>query len=318
MFGILNMNTRNNEDAGLQLLKTFKAILEQQSVVGAAEARGITQSAISKHLARLRVWFGDELFVRTARGMQPTAKALSLAERIDVILHELALLSAETPFEPSRLRQNFVLATTDEIARRLLPRLWQRLQKAAPGLRLTLIPLDPDYAIRRLESGNVNLVIGVNWHAPEQLMQKHLFSDRFICLMSRHHPLAEAPLTMDAYAAASHLMVAPLGKQQGYIDDLLARGNRKRLVRLSVPLFTQIDAALLGDNHIVTLPERVAEDLARQGGFVMKELPFRVPEIDYYTFWHRRFRHEKLNIWMRGLISEIFREQDRRGYDPCP
>ncbi len=295
----------NNDGARLQLLKTFKAILDQRGIAKAADALGITQSAASKHLARLRAWFDDELFVRTAQGMQPTAKALSLAERVDAILRELDRLSAANPFDPAGLRGSLVLATTDEVAGRLLPGLRARLQADAPGLRLTLIPLEPDYSIRKLETGAVNLVISVNWHAPDQLMQKRLFSDRFVCLMSKAHPLAAGPLTMEGYARAAHLMVAPLGKEQGYIDDLLARSNRKRLVRLSVPQFMQITPELLGDDHIVTLPHRVARDLARSGRLVVKMLPFETPMIDYYVFWHRRFTHESLNVWMRGLIAEI-------------
>ncbi len=302
------MTNWNTDGARLQLLKTFKAVLDQRSIMKAAEIRGITQSAASKHLAKLRAWFDDELFVRTARGMQPTAKALSMAERIDRILRELELLSAANPFDPTMLHENLVIATTDEVAGRLLPSLRARVQDAAPNLRLTLIPLEPDYSIRKLETGAVALVISVNWHAPDQLMQKRLFGDRFVCLMSREHPLAGETLTIDAYARAAHLMVAPLGKEQGYIDDLLARNNRKRLVRLSVPQFMQISSELLGDDHIVTLPHRVARDLARSGRLVVKMLPFDTPMIDYYVFWHRRFSHESLSVWMRGLIAEILGE----------
>jgi len=302
------MTIWNNDSARLQLLKTFKAIFDQRSIVKAADLQGMTQSAASKHLAKLRIWFDDELFVRTAQGMQPTPKALSIAGRIDTILRELELLSAASPFNPAKLDDNLVLATTDEVAGRLLPSLLSRVQIAAPNLRLTLIPLEPDYSIRKLETGEVNLVISVNWHAPDQLIQKRLFGDRFVCLMSRKHTLANKPLNLDDYANAAHLMVAPLGKQQGYIDDLLARSNRKRMVRFSVPQFIQISPEFLGDDHIITLPHRVARNLAQSGQFVIKMLPFETPMIDYYVFWHQRFSNDSLNSWMRNLITDILKD----------
>ena len=299
------MTNWNNDGSKLHLLKTFKAILDQRSVIKAADIRGITQSAASKHLAGLRIWFNDELFVRTAHSMQPTPKALSITKHIDMILRELDLLSNANPFTPALLHDNLVLATTDEVAGWLLPSLRARLQDMAPNLRLTLISLEPDYSIRKLEAGAVNLVISVNWHAPDQLMQKRLFGDRFVCLMSRKHALADKILTIDDYADAAHLMVAPLGKQQGFIDDVLSRHNRRRLVCLSVPHFKLITPELLGDDHIVTLPHRVARDLTHSQRLVVKTLPFDTPMIDYYVFWHRRFTNDSLNIWMRRLIADI-------------
>jgi len=302
------MTNWNNDGARLQLLKTFKAILDHRNIMKAADARAITQSAASKHLAKLRAWFDDELFVRTAQGMQPTPKALSIAERIDTILRELELLSTASLFDPATVTSNLVLATTDEVAARLLPELLARVHSAAPDLRLTLIPLEPDYSIRKLETGEVNLVISVNWHAPDQLIQKRLFGDRFVCLMSRKHVLAQKNLTLDDYADAAHLMVAPLGKQQGFIDDLLARRNRKRLVRLSVPQFIQISPEFLGPDHIITLPHRVARNLAQTKQLVIKMLPFETPMIDYYVFWHRRFSNDSLSQWMRTLIADILKD----------
>ncbi len=302
------MTKWNDDGARLQLLKTFKAILEHRNIMKAADARAITQSAASKHLAKLRTWFDDELFVRTAQGMQPTPKALSVAERIDTILRELELLSTATTFDPATVHGNLVLSTTDEVAARLLPELLASVHKAAPDLRLTLIPLEPDYSIRKLETGEVNLVISVNWHAPDQLIQKRLFGDRFVCLMSHKHALAQKTLTLDNYANAAHLMVAPLGKQQGFIDDLLARSNRKRLVRLSVPQFIQISPEFLGHDHIITLPHRVACSLAQSNQLVIKMLPFETPMIDYYVFWHRRFSNDSLSQWMRTLIADILKD----------
>ena len=302
------MTKRNIQGEQFRWLATFKSIFDQRHIGKAAESQGLTQSAVSKHLGKLRLWFDDELFVRTAQGMQPTAKAMSIIERVETILSEIDALTAASHFELATVQSNFVISTTDEVRQRLLPKLLRQVQEAAPKLRLTLIPLEPDYSIHKLEMGAVNLVISVIWHAPDQLQQKRLFRDRFVCLMSKRHSLAQKVLTIDEYANAMHIMVAPLGMKHGYIDDQLLQRGRKRFVKLSVPEFFQISYELLGDDKIITIPYRVAENLAKSAPLVIKTLPFDVPQIDYFAFWHRRFSHDDLSLWMRNSIADILHD----------
>ena len=302
------MTKKNIQGERIRWLSTFKSIFDQRHIGKAAEYQGLTQSAVSKHLGKLRTWFEDELFVRTAQGMQPTPKAMSLIERVEIILSEIDALSSASHFDPATVQGNFVISTTDEVQQRLLPKLLGKVQEAAPRLRLTLIPLESDYSIWKLETGTVNLVISVIWHAPDQLQQKRLFRDRFVCLMSKRHPLANKALTIDEYANVPHLMVAPLGMKHGYIDDQLLQRGRKRFVRLSVPEFFQISYELLGDDKVVTIPHRVAQELVKSTPLVIKTLPFDVPQIDYFSFWHRRFNHDDLSLWMRNAIAEILHD----------
>ena len=296
--------TERNIDR-LTLLSTFRAVLHEGSLVGAAEARGLTQSAVSKHLAKLRNWLGDPLFVRTREGMSPTDRALAMAPSAERILSEADRLGELTPFAPEALTGPFVIATTDEVRARLLDGLAAKIADIAPRLRLSFIPLEPDYSLDRLEAGRVDLVVSVNWHAPDRLIQKKLFSDQFVCLMSRSHKLAARSLTLKGYAKAPHVMVAPLGMARGFIDDVLDRHNLTRFVRLSVPDFASVDAGLLGDDALVTLPKRVATLAAAREELVIRALPFDTPPIDYYAFWHKRFAHDQANVWMRGLVADI-------------
>lgn len=306
------MSIRNTSGEPVQLLNTFKAIYEYGSISAAADIRGITQSAASKHLQKLREWFDDELFLRTAHSMEPTAKAISLIDRAEHILQEMALLFEDKAFEPHALSGTLCIATTSEISQKITPHLLPLLEKEAPNLRITLLNLSSDYAIRELESGKVNLVISVNWHAPEQLMQKRLFSDHFVCLMAKSNPLAKKDkLTMASYLKAPHLMVAPLGKERGFIDNLLLKQGVKRKVRLSVPDFLQVDPSLLHTGHLLSLPFQIAESLRKKSAktLVIKALPFELAQVDYYLFWHRRFQNDSASQWARGIIQEILSER---------
>lgn len=300
------MTLQNREH--LSLLPTFKAIFDHRSLVDAGRALGLTQSAVSKQLAKLRDWLQDDLFVRTTHGMQPTQRALSLVEPVNSILQEVDALLADRPFDPSSLTGNVIIATTDEIRTQLLPELFHRVRTVAPALRLSLIPLSPDYSLRALEVGDVNLVISVNWHAPDQLRQRRLFSDRFVCLMSQNHPLAHKALTLENYAAAAHIMVAPLGSKQGFIDQVLTEHGMHRFVCLSVPDFGHIEPQILGDHHIVCLPHRIALQHARAHNLVIKPLPFDAPGFDYYVFWHQRFAKDPKTLWLRNLVLELLQD----------
>ncbi len=296
------MTIRNINGERFTLLATFKAIYENGGISSAADVQGITQSAVSKHLQKLREWFKDELFVRATGRMEPTEKAVSLIERVEHILQEVAILSETSDFDPAVLSGVFTIATTSEVSQRLTPGLLKKLSKLAPHLRITIINLANDYSIRELESGKVDLVISVNWHAPEQLIQKRLYNDRFVCLMHKQHPLAKRKLTLETYAKAMHVMVAPLGKDRGFIDEQLTQRGLRRHVRLSVPDFSQLEAHLLRGEHIVTLPHRVALDLRKKDELMIKQLPFEVPGFDYYMFWHRRFSNQSANRWVRKIV----------------
>lgn len=302
------MPDRNIQGDRFQLLITFKAIFEQGSLVKAAETVSMTQSAVSKHLQKLRHWFNDDLFVRTTNGLAPTRKALSLISSIESILSELTELNAAGNFKPEEQTGRYAIATTDEVSLRLLPGLLELLDKLAPQLRVSILHLERDYSIRELETGKVDLVISVNWHAPEQLVQKRLFDDQFVCLMSKKHFLAKQALTIESYSEATHLLVAPLGMERGYIDDLLRKKGYKRLVKLSVPDFSSINNQLLGDDKIITLPGRVAKALSLTQPLIIKKLPFEVPGIDYYMFWHTRFNNDHLGQWVRGMVQKILRD----------
>ena len=296
---------RNLQNERLKLLATFKAIYDDASLVKVAQKQGVTQSAISKQLQKLRDWFEDDLFVKTPSGMMPTARAQSLLLRIEHILEELEILNESPEFDASKLDGKFVIETTDEVSRLLAPRLLKAVNLQAPRLDIAIRPLEQEGMIRSLELGEVDLVISVNWHAPGELWQKRLYGDHFVVLMGKEHPLAGAELTIQGFSDALHLLVAPMGRRRGYIDEFLAQRGYERKVKLSVASFSEITSELLSDRFIVTLPNQVATRVHDQDDLVIRSLPFDVPMFNYYMLWHRRFNNQQRNKWMRGEIEKL-------------
>lgn len=295
------MTNRNLEN--LHLLPAFKAILEEGSVVDAARRLDLTQSAVSKHLARLREWFDDPLFVRTRDGMMPTPRATELAAGIGALLADADRLTAQQTVDPATFEGTFTLSATDEVLCRILPPLLAKLEAQAPNLRLITVPLAPDYSLHELETGAVNLLVAVNWHAPEVLRQGRLMQDRFVVAMHVDNPLAQGPLTLADYADARHILVAPLGMETGTVDALLAPRGLQRRVIASVPVFGLVTPDLLGPKTLVTLPERVALRMAETQKAVITDLPLPAPPITYHALWHPRFDREPRLRWVRAAVQ---------------
>lgn len=298
--------TRWNTDA-LSTLPTFQALLDHGSVSKAAEALGVSQSAVSKHLARLREAYRDPLFVRTPGGMRPTPHAIWMSARVSTILAEAQVLREARVFDPSDLTGEVTIATTDELRRSLIPRIMEILDADAPRVRLTVKSLQSDYFYRELEAGQTDLVISVNWHAPVGLKQGRLFVDHFVCLMAAEDCLPEDALDLETFIALPHVLVAPFGMTQGAVDEALAQMEKSRFVRLSVPDFQLITPELLGSRYIVTLPSWVAKSLQERysNAFTVYQPPVSVPSISYYALWHERFDKDPKNIWLRKQVKSV-------------
>lgn len=291
-------------------LQAFCALYDAGSVVEAAQSLGLTQSAVSKQLAHLRERFDDALFVKTPDGMQPTPRAMDLHPRIARIVADLESLDEAAPRKPEQFTGTFRIMATDEILLRLLPALDARRRVQAPDLRLTTLPLAEDYGARDLETGRTNMVIAVNWHAPEHLRQRLLVRDRFACVMHADHPLAGTDLTLESYCAYDHLLVAPLGHDASFIDHMLREKGLSRRVALSVASFGLLSAELLGPDRLATLPSGVARRLGSEGALVVKDPPLDLPSIDYCALWHERFQQDEKVAWMLKTLKDCLKTED--------
>lgn len=280
--------------------------MDEGSIVGAATHLGVTQSAVSKHLAQLRDWFADPLFVRTREGMLPTPNALQIIGQAERVLMEANKLMAVRPEAPAEFTGALTLSATDEVLSHIAGRLHDKMSHETPNLRLTCLPLSPDYSVRQLETGKVNLLVAVNWHSPMHLKQKLLFRDTFACVMHKDHPLAGETLTLKNYAGARHVLVAPLGHEVGHVDQELAKSGLSRNVSISVPNFGLLTPSLLAKDGLVTLPLQVAQNMISRSDLVVRQPPLDLGQVNYFALWHERFDLDPKLSWMRAAVAEIY------------
>lgn len=293
----------------LNLLSVFQEVYRERQISGAARRLGLTQSAVSNALARLRRTFGDELFVRTAHGMQPTPLAQQMAEPIGAAMAQVALaLSQRSRFEPATSTRRFTLAMTDVGEVYFMPVLIERCRALAPGVEIASVRANAATLKDGMETGRVDLAIGAFEDVSEALYQRQLFRQRFVSMFRKGHPLDAGKVDLARFVAATHLIVDAAQSPYDRINVLLEKAGVGASSRFRVPHFTAVPYIVSTSELVVTVPQKLAESAAKPFGLKWIEPPLALPTLQTNVFWHRRFNHDPGNQWLRGLIADVFAE----------
>ncbi len=305
----------------LRLVRVLHTVLTERSVSRAALRLSSSQPAVSAQLRRLRALTGDPLLVRAGQRMQPTATALELLEPAGRLLQEADRLfgarARRRSFEAARAEGVFRVAASDYLDPLFLPVLVAHLQRAAPGVRLELVPLSAEYDYRRaLAAGDVDLVIG-NWlRPPEELHLGRLISDEVVCLVADDHPAARAGgrgWTVARYLECAHVAPVPLSPGAvGVIDEHLAAQGARRRIAVRASHFGLIPAMvadswlvlttgrLFCSRYVETLPVRIVR------------CPVAFPPLTYYQLWHELAHEVPAQRWLREQVRDVARQLPRR------
>ena len=293
----------------LNLILALDALLEERSVTRAAQRVGITQSAMSHALARLRAVTGDALLVRTASGMVATTRADELGPPIRRALEGVAAaLRPPRAFDPKTAERRIRIGTGDYGEIVLLPRVCKHLAKEAPRVDLRIV-FQTDDAAGMLRSGDVDLLLTPVFAAnvAPGIYARKLFDERFVCVVRRGHPLAKKKLTLARYLAASHALISPRGREGSQSDDALARLGLSRRVAVTVPHFLVAPHIVAQSDLVLTLASRVANLLAVPLGLEILEPPSEL-RLDGFTMsavWHERTHADPAQRWTREVFAEV-------------
>jgi DNA-binding transcriptional LysR family regulator len=283
------------------LLVTLDAVLSEGSVTRGARRLGLSPSAMSRSLARLRETTGDPLLVRAGRGLVPTPRALELRELVGRLVQETeaVLRPAEAP-DLARLERTFTLRTSEGFVENFGPELIARVGAEAPRVRLRFVG-KPDKEAAPLREGSVDLETGVvePTTGPE-LRAQALFRDRLVGVVRGDHPLARARLTRARYLAGRHIAVSREGTRQWPIDDALEALELERKVATVVTGFATAVGLARGSDLVATVPDRHTANL-REGMHTFA-LPVTTPEFTVSLLWHPRLDADPAHRWLRGVV----------------
>jgi DNA-binding transcriptional LysR family regulator len=285
----------------LNLLVTLDAVLAEGSVTGAARRLGLSPSAMSRALARLRETTGDPLLVRAGRGLVPTPRALELRERVGRVVQdaEAVLRPAEEP-DLTQLERTFTLRTSEGFVENFGPDLIARVEAEAPRVRLRFVQ-KPDKEAAPLREGGADLETGViePTTGPE-LRAQALFSDRLVGAVREGHALAGGRMTRSRYLRGRHISVAREGVRQWPIDDSLEALGLEREVVTTVAGFATAVGLARASDLIATVPDRHTANL--RDGMHTFPLPVSTPEFTVSLLWHPRLDADPAHRWLRGVV----------------
>lgn len=289
----------------IRLLRLFEAIHATGSITRAADMLGLAQPTVSVGLGRLRTHFADPLFVRGPDGMLPTPLADSLIGPIRDALQALRQIAGwRAGFDPATARRILRIAMTDASHITLLPAIMTALREMAPGIVLEASRIDGQLA-GALQSGDVDLALGLIPALETGFFQQVLFAQDWICLASPAHPRLADGLTLARYVDEQHIGVIS-GTGQGLLEAAIRDQEIERRVALRLPGFLGLATILAGSDLIATLPRHIGTVLAGLGGLAVHECPFPIPGFSVKQHWHARYHHDPANRWLRKLCARLF------------
>ncbi len=283
----------------LTLLLVFEEAMASGKLSAVARRLNLTQSAISHALKRLRDIFGDELFVRTPRGVQPTSRALALRAPLSEALRLLSDAVRPAAFDPATADRIFRIAAPD-LETSLFAPLLARIG-AAP--RFVFRPLIRQDAVDALHTAAVDLALGYAVERPPGCDSTILFEEDYVVIARAGHPLLASPLDLAAYARAEHVLTAPGGTLGGIVDHALAAQGMSRRVVVAVPYFLAALATVASGDLIATVPRRLAVAHAASFRLGMSEPPLALRRFAVRMTWSRRSASDQGLLWLRAQLT---------------
>lgn len=289
----------------LNLLVAFDALLTERSVTKAAARVGLGQSAMSHNLARLRQLFDDELFVRSPDGMQPTPRALALADRVRIALSDIeALVTRADEFDPAKTERTFHIALPDSVEMLIGPKLLAIGCDEAPGIRFRFHSTDERQILDEIDADTIDLAIGIGTFPDGQVHHKRrlLVSDSYLCMFNAKKVGLKPPISLEDYIRLPHILTSLRKGERGVVDDALERIGLSRKVALTTPRFVGVPFLVAGAPAVTTMHARLAKIFARELGLTLSPVPLELPEVTISMLWHASYDSDPGHKWLREAI----------------
>jgi DNA-binding transcriptional LysR family regulator len=297
----------NNRRVDLNLINVFEAIMAERSVTRAARRVGMTQPAVSNALRRLRHLFRDELFVKGTGGVIPTDRAKALWTELEGPMAIVRNATFPARFAPDATTRTFRLAVTESIAGRTVPSITMRIAREAPGAKLHFVPHANLATTAALERGDIDCAVGMFPHPPPTLRVEGLLSDSYVCMFARRHRVLKAPLSLEAFTAARHVLVKQGITEIGIVDDWLSLFGLKRDIAIIVNTCADAIATAAESDFAIVVPESFIPGHPKRKAIQVAQLPFDNQKILYKLAWHERGEHDPAHIWFRGVVADAVR-----------
>lgn len=295
----------------LNLLVSLDALLQEGTVTGAARRVGLSTPAMSHALARIRDRLGDPILVRSGRGMLLTPRAEALRPRVrELVLEARRALEPERPFVAGELARTFVVHATDYVLTILGGAVDRILREEAPAVCVRYVPNSPDDAASLRDHGS-DLAVGIYGDLPQEMRNRQLLTDRFVCVVRRGHPALASRFTLERFVSLPHVQIAPRGQPGGYVDDVLRARGLARTVARAVPYFLTALQLVAETDYVLTVSERIARRFAGPLSLELLEAPLDLRPYALSLVWHPRLDGDAPHAFLREVLARAAREAAR-------
>ena len=305
------------QDVDLNLLVALDALLAENSVTGAARRLGLSSSAMSRTLARLRAATGDPLLVRAGRVLVPTPRAAALRDPVQFLAREAQAVLRPAPAELdlASLTRTFTIRVSEGFMESFAAPLVTAITAAAPRLRLRFAP-KPDKDAGPIRDGTIDLEIGVLGTTAPEMRTQTLFRDTFVGVVRAGHPLLDEVVTPERYAACGHVVASRKGRFSGPVDEALQALGLQRTVVVVVPGYPDAIRMARRSDLVALVPSGCLRHDATVDDAIRDvrpfELPVRTPEIAVSATWHPRTDNDPVHRWLRHTVLSVCRTAELR------
>ncbi|WP_295898827.1 LysR family transcriptional regulator [uncultured Vibrio sp.] len=284
-----------------KLLRPLHTLLQTGSLTESAKRLNVTQSAMSRTLSQIRTAFNDPILIREGKQFIVSAKGKELLEQLPTLLETIDGLYDDEAFHPESCSREFVVAYTAFLSESIVPLLCKEILSHAPDASLNG-QLWQEQPIQTLADSKAELVATTLDYFPENIYGKKLMDDEYVVIMSDSHPLSTAPISLEGYFSARHILVHGLREMKQYVGEQFERHNKPRSILARTPSFTSaIDLACQTD-AMVTAPLHIAGEFAQKRSIAIRSLPFTLPEHSYYLLWHAKNQKDPAHRWFRDEV----------------
>ncbi|MRW91338.1 LysR family transcriptional regulator [Duganella sp. FT80W] len=297
----------------INLLVAFDILLEEGSVVGAAQRMHLSTPAMSRTLARLRLAIGDPVLVRAGRGLAPTPRALALREQVRSVIEQAhAVFYTGREVELATLERTFSIRANDVFINAYSGALRTAFRQHAPNAVLRFVP-EGDMEDGALQEGRIDLYISSMRDFGADIKVQELFENSFIGLAREDHPIFDAPVDAERLVQFDHISVSRKGRAYGPAAKLLAELKLEQHVALIVPSFHSAVFALADTDLVAPLiPRSMLHSIQRLGMRVRHfEFPLPLTTVKVVQAWHPRLDSDPAHRWLRQTIKQAC-QQDQR------
>ncbi|WP_375751932.1 LysR family transcriptional regulator [Vibrio sp. HN007] len=307
------MNLEKLSRIDLNLLVCYKVLAEELSVTRAASRLCLSQSSVSKSLAKLRTQFDDPLFVRTSHGIAPTARTISIKPKLDNLIAQLIAISEPESFTPQTTQLCFNIALVESVYPLVLPHFLPAIFQQAPQLTISTHNWNKD-TFKDIQNGQLDMGITgkdiefqdalLTMLPPDDICEQEIYRDNQKCVVRKKHPCLNKPWNLEAYLKLRHLQVRCDGNDRWLLDYKLAEKGLDRDIAITVPDFNSAANLCSYTDFVFTAPSHFTNLMAEQYDLTVLPLPLEFPPMAYTLFWHKEREQDPALTWLRQIIKE--------------